>query len=58
MPCRLARTDRGSGLVWRESLVPPWGGLGRIGLRLFRPLMWRTFRRDLRILKDLVERET
>ncbi len=54
----LSPTEEGSHLFWRESLVPPWGIIGRIGLRLFRPLLRRTFRRDLRILKELVEGET
>jgi uncharacterized membrane protein len=39
---------------WREELRPPWGALGAIGLRVFRPLIARTFRRDLGFLADLV----
>jgi hypothetical protein len=43
-------------LFWREALVPPWGRIGRMGLALLRPLMRRTFRRDLDLLTELVER--
>ncbi len=39
---------------WREELHPPFGLLGAIGMRLFRPLMARVFRRDLRVLAGLV----
>jgi uncharacterized protein YndB with AHSA1/START domain len=41
-------------LDWREELVPPWGAIGAIGLRVFRPFMTRVFRRDLRVLGGLV----
>lgn len=41
-------------LRWRESLVPPWGIVGAIGIRLFKPLMARVFRRDARALATLV----
>lgn len=41
-------------LDWREELDPPWGLLGEIGLRLFKPLLVRTFRRDLDVLASLV----
>ncbi len=41
-------------LAWREELVPPWGLVGGIGLRLFRPLIARVLRRDLRVLGELV----
>ena len=44
-------------VFWREELIAPWGRLGRIGLRLLSPLLKRTFRRDLRLLKDLAESE-
>lgn len=50
--------EAGTDVFWREELDPPWGILGRIGMRLMRPVMRRTFRRDLRLLKDLVEEET
>lgn len=39
---------------WREELHPPWGFLGALGLRLFKPLLARTFRRDLDVLASLV----
>lgn len=41
---------------WREELRPPWGILGAIGLRAFRPMIARIFRRDLGVLTDLVAR--
>jgi hypothetical protein len=41
-------------LHWREELRPPWGVLGAVGVRVFRPLLVRTFRRDARILGGLV----
>jgi uncharacterized protein YndB with AHSA1/START domain len=54
----LSPTDEGSHLFWRESLEPPWGVLGRIGIRMFAPMMRRIFQRDLELLRELVERET
>jgi hypothetical protein len=53
----LAPDDRETTLFWRESLVPPWGWLGAIGLRVMAPVMRRIFQRDLRALRDLVESE-
>jgi hypothetical protein len=41
---------------WREELVAPWGVIGAAGLRIFRPLMARVFRRDLHALAELVRR--
>lgn len=41
-------------LFWREDLEPPLGLVGAVGMTLFRPLMRRIFRRDLRILEGLV----
>lgn len=46
----------GTFLFWKETLHPPMGILGAVGLRLFKPIMRRTFERDLRLLKDLVEK--
>ncbi|HKE51892.1 MAG TPA: SRPBCC family protein [Actinomycetes bacterium] len=50
-------------VVWREALCAPrlgplgWlGPVGWLGLLLFRPLMRRIFRRDLRVLADVVAR--
>ena len=51
----LSPTEDGTLLFWRESLVPPWGIIGRLGLRLYRPLLARTFARDLQRLRELVE---
>lgn len=53
----LSRGERGTRLFWREELTPPWGVLGGIGMRLVAPLMQRAFRRDLVLLKELVEKE-
>ena len=53
---RAAGRDRTS-LEWREELAPPWGVIGAIGIRLFRPLVARVFRRDLHELDALVRRE-
>ena len=41
-------------LDWREELVPPLGPLGAIGIRMFAPLLARTFRRDAGVLAKLV----
>lgn len=43
---------------WREQLVPPLGPLGAAGMRLFRPLMARIFRRDLKVLQGIVRDRT
>jgi|SRR5919108_6119131 uncharacterized protein YndB with AHSA1/START domain len=53
----LSPAGDGSRLFWREELHPPWGFAGRTGMLLASPLMRRAFRRDLRLLKDLVESE-
>lgn len=50
----LEATEAGTNLRWREELRPPWGPLGALGLRLYRPLLERTFRRDLNELERLV----
>ena len=42
-------------LFWREELVsPPLGAVGSLGLGALRPMMRRTFQRDLRVLAGLV----
>jgi carbon monoxide dehydrogenase subunit G len=51
----LSPAGNGSVLNWRESLVPPWGALGRLGMRAILPLMRRVFRRDAERLRRLVE---
>ncbi|MDQ4005793.1 MAG: SRPBCC family protein [Actinomycetota bacterium] len=53
----LSPTDDGSHLFWRETLQPPWGVIGRIGIRMFAPVMRRIFQRDLELLRELVQRE-
>ena len=52
MPCRPA--DGGSYLWWQEALRPPLGWLGWIGMQAVKPIMGRVFRRDLRLLQELV----
>src|SRR5688500_4371844 len=52
----LSPTDEGCNMFWREVLYPPWGPLGRLGLRFLTPTMRQTFEHDLRLLKELVER--
>lgn len=42
-------------LLWTERLVPPWGVAGAFGMWLLKPQMRRIFRRDLALLRDLVE---
>jgi hypothetical protein len=43
----------GTHVFWREELDPPLGLLGAVGLAAFKPLMTRTFKRDLRALAAL-----
>jgi uncharacterized membrane protein len=45
----------GTRVMWKESLWPPLGLAGAIGLRAFKPLMRRVFEHDLTLLKQLVE---
>lgn len=54
----LTPTGDQSVLAWRELLVAPWGPVGALGMRAFRPVLRRVFRRDIRRLRHLVERET
>lgn len=53
-----ALPDGRTHVAWREELHPPLGALGSLGIRIFRPLMRRTFSRDLRILESLVRART
>lgn len=45
--------DGSTHIFWREELHPPLGALGAAGLTLLKPVMYRLFRRDLRILAAL-----
>lgn len=47
--------EGGSRLSWWEMLSPPWGPFGALGMRLYKPLMHRTFVADLANLKSLLE---
>jgi hypothetical protein len=51
----LSPTAEGCALFWREHLLPPWGWLGRMGMRVLRPVMRRVFASDLERLRQLVE---
>jgi uncharacterized membrane protein len=51
----LSPVEVGTHLFWRESLVPPWGIVGRLGMTAYRRILGRTFARDLERLRDLVE---
>jgi hypothetical protein len=53
----LSPIEGGCNMFWREELFAPLGPLGRSGLRLISPIMRGVFRRDLRLLKELVEQE-
>ena len=41
-------------LIWREHFRPPLGVAGALGMAVFKPIMYRIFMRDLRILAGLV----
>ena len=49
--------EEGTRLFWREELVPPWGAVGRMGMRLVSPAIRRTFLGDLERLQRMVERD-
>jgi uncharacterized protein YndB with AHSA1/START domain len=53
---QLVPIEGGTRMRWRETLFGPrlLGTFGQIGLRLFAPLLRRTFRRDIRVLRSLV----
>ncbi|CAN5660139.1 hypothetical protein BH20ACT23_BH20ACT23_29640 [soil metagenome] len=51
------RPDR-THVFWVETLHPPLGSAGAVGLMVFRPLMSRIFKRDLRVLQGLVRAAT
>jgi carbon monoxide dehydrogenase subunit G len=54
----LEPADGGTRLRWREELHPPWGLAGALGLRAYRPMLARTFRRDLGLLAELVRKRS
>lgn len=45
-------------LFWQERLYPPMGALGGLGISLFKPVMLRIFKRDLKVLAALTRAET
>lgn len=56
MRCRSMKS--GTHLFWRETLLPPWGPVGAVGLAFFKPILRRIFGRDLKMLKSLVEQRS
>lgn len=57
-PLRSATHPDRTHVFWTETLHPPLGIAGAIGLILFKPLMTRIFKRDLRVLQGLVRAAT
>lgn len=45
-------------LFWREHLHPPLGFAGALGISAFKPVMYRIFKRDLKVLAGLVRAAT
>ena len=45
-------------LWWQETLNPPLGPLGALGMTVFKPLMRRIFERDLKVLAGLARART
>lgn len=45
-------------LYWREELYPPLGLAGALGITAFKPIMYRIFKRDLRVLSSLTRAAT
>ena len=45
-------------LYWREELYPPLGFAGALGISAFKPIMYRIFKRDLKVLAGLVRAAT
>jgi hypothetical protein len=45
-------------VYWAETLYPPLGVAGALGITAFKPLMTRIFKRDLRVLQGLVRAAT
>lgn len=45
-------------LYWREELYPPLGFAGALGITAFKPIMYRIFKRDLRVLASLTRAAT
>jgi hypothetical protein len=52
---RTGTSEPGTYLWWRETLDPPLGWLGWLGMQIVKPVMARIFKRDLSLLKELVE---
>jgi carbon monoxide dehydrogenase subunit G len=48
-------TDSGTRVTWTERLQAPMGVVGALGIRAFKPLMTKTFARDLGALKRRCE---
>ena len=54
---RLFPKGEGTHLFWREVLIPPWGIIGDMGIRVFKPMMRKVFVRDLNELKLQMEQD-
>lgn len=54
----LNRVPDGTEAQWTETLFAPMGVIGGIGLRLFAPLMRKTFERDFQALDSIVSSRT
>ena len=48
-------TETGTRVEWTERLEPPMGVVGALGIRAFKPLMAKTFARDMGALKRRCE---
>ncbi len=55
---RLLPSNGSTRLVWSEHFTPPLGVVGALGLTLFKPIMYRIFMRDVRVLAGLVRART
>ncbi|MDQ6884138.1 MAG: SRPBCC family protein [Candidatus Dormibacteraeota bacterium] len=52
---RCQQAPDGTAFTWRETLEPPLGPPGALGMRILKPLIRTTFEADVRRLKELVE---
>lgn len=55
---RLVPSNGSTRITWREHFTPPLGIVGALGMTAFKPIMYRIFMRDLRVLAGLVRART
>ncbi len=55
---KLVPSNGSTRLIWSEHFTPPLGVVGALGMTLFKPIMYRIFMRDLRVLAGLVRART